>query len=116
MFDFEKERLLFEAAEACDKAALAKLEIQHNETVSSSISRTFSKFAKSLNNRIGNSLFLYEKNKSKAELSSKNILQPFPKPINSGASEFLQTKTENSQYKSNENIKENAYFKVKNKN
>ena len=35
------------------------------------------------------------------------------KPINSDASEFLQTKTENSQCKSNENIKENACFKVK---
>ena len=40
-FELEKERSLSEAAEARYKAALAELETQHNETVSSSRSRTY---------------------------------------------------------------------------
>ena len=72
-FELEKERLLSEAAEARDKAVLAELETKHNETTSSSSSRTSSKSAKSLNNKIVDSLFLYDKNKSKAEISCENI-------------------------------------------
>ena len=39
------------------------------------------KSAKSLNNKIVDPLFLYEKNKSKAELSPGKFLQPSLKPI-----------------------------------
>ena len=115
MFELEKERLLSKAAETRDKAALAKLETQHNEPASLS-SRTSSKSAKSLNNKRVDSLFLYDKNKSNAELSREDILQNLPKPINSDTIELLkpllQTKTENAQCKDNEIIKEHTSFKV----
>ena len=114
--ELEKKRFLSEAAEGRDKAALVELETKHNETTFSSSYRTSSKSAKSLNIKIADSLFLYDKNRSKAEISCENILQPLPKPINSDTSELLkpllQIKTENSQWKNNEIIKGDTNFKV----
>ena len=96
-----KRKDLSEAAEARDKAVSSELETEHNETISSSSYITFSKSAKSLNNKIVN--LLYDQNKSKAELSCKNILQPLLKPVSSDTSELLklllQTKIENNQCK-----------------
>ena len=92
-----------------------ELEAKHNENKSSS-SKTSSKSAKSLNSKIADSLFLYNKNKSKTEISCESILQPLPKPINSNTSELLKPllkiKTENCQWKDYETIKEVANFKV----
>ena len=115
LFELEKKRILSEVAEAREKAALAELETKHNETTSSS-SITSSKSAKSLKYKIVDSLFLYNKNKSEADISCENILQPLPKSINSDTSELLkpllEIKTENSQWKDNEIIKKDTNFKI----
>ena len=75
-FELEKERPLPEAAEACDKTALAELETQHNKTASSSSSRTSSISANSLNNKILDSLFFYDTINLKQNLLAKIIYNP----------------------------------------
>ena len=86
MFQLENQRLLSEAAEAHDKAVLADLETKQNETTFSASSKS----AKSLNNKIVDSLFIYDKNKSKLEIFCGNVLQFMQKLKSSDTSELLK--------------------------
>ena len=87
-----------------------ELETKQNETTFSSSSKS----AKSLNNKIVDSLFIYDKDKSKLEISCRNILQLMLKLKSSDTSELLeplhQIKLQNSQLKGNEIIKEDPNF------
>ena len=87
-----------------------ELETKQNETTFSSSSKS----AKSLNNKLVDSLFIYDKDKSKLEISCGNILQPMLKLKSSDTSELLeplhQIKLQNSQWKGNEIIKEDPNF------
>ena len=107
-FQLGNQSLLSEAAEALDKAVLVELETKKNETTFFSSS----KVAKSLNKKIVDSLFIYNKNKSKLKISCGNVLQPMLKLKSSDTSELLkplhQIKMENSQWKGNEIIKKDA--------
>ena len=85
-----------------------ELETKKNETKFFSSS----KLAKSLNKKIVDSLFIYDKNKSKLEIFCGNVLQTMLKLKISDTSELLkplhQIKMENSQWKGNEIIKKDA--------
>ena len=105
----KKEKILSEAVEVHSpshhKAALAELETEYNEIVSSSSSWTSSKWVKFLNNKIVDSLSVYDKTNFLLKKNEK----PLTKSINSYISELLilllQTKTENGQFKDHETIK-----------
>ena len=95
--------IVFIVTSVCIRAEASK--VNQTENVVMTCFLTIFKISKVFNNKIVYSSFLYHKNKSRAEISSRKFLQSLPKPINSDTIELLKplapTKTENSQCKIN---------------